>query len=50
MINKIKEWWKKQSTTTQAFIILIFFLTIGIIIRWDFIAESVSNSFNFFKK
>lgn len=49
MIEKIKEWWQGQSSTTQGFIILIVFLIIGIIIRWDFIMESVGNGFDFFK-
>lgn len=49
MIEKIKEWWQNQSSTTQGFIILIVFLIIGIIIRWDFIMESVGNGFDFFK-
>lgn len=49
MIDKIKEWWKSQSSTTQVFLVLILFLIIGIIIRWDFISESVSNGFDFLK-
>lgn len=49
MIEKIKEWWNNQSSTTQVFLVLIVFLIIGIIIRWDFIMEGVSNSFEFFK-
>jgi hypothetical protein len=49
MIDKIKEWWSRQTSTTQAFLALIIFLIIGIIIRWDFIMESIGNGFEFFK-
>lgn len=50
MIEKIRQWWKNQNSTTQAFIFLIVILIIGIIIRWDFIAETVTRSFDFLKK
>ncbi len=49
MIEKIKEWWGKQTPTAQIFMVLVVILIIGIIIRWDFIIESVGNGFDFFK-
>ena len=49
MLEKIKGWWHSQSSTTQAFLVLIVFLIIGIIIRWDFIMEGIGNGFEFFK-
>ncbi|GEM_PF-5873566 len=47
-IKKIIVKFKEQTPTNQAFIILIIFLLIGIIIRWKTIFEGVKRGFEFY--
>jgi hypothetical protein len=50
MIEKIVEKFKKLTPNVQGFIILIFLLIIGIIIRWDYVIDNIIRGFKFFSK
>lgn len=50
MIKRFQQWWNGLNSTAKSFFILIIFLIIGIIIRWDFIIEGVTKSMNVFQK
>lgn len=47
---KIKLLWNDASPTTRAFIIIIFMLTVGIVLRWRSVFSDISNGFSFFSK
>ena len=47
-MRKLVEWYKKQSDTTKALIWLGVVALIGIILRWDYIVESVTRGFEFY--
>ncbi len=48
MFKKLKNWYQEQSSTTQGMLWLGLLLIIGIILRWDYIYETVKHSFGFF--
>ncbi|MBR5249500.1 MAG: hypothetical protein IKV28_02800 [Bacteroidales bacterium] len=50
MFQKLVTWYKEQSSTTQGMIWMGLLLIIGIIFRWDYILETVKQSFGFFSK
>ena len=41
---------KEQNPTIKGFIILIMFLIVGVILRWNYILDEVGRGFKFFNK
>lgn len=50
MFSKFKEKWENQSPVTKGFLLIILIVTIGIILRWDYIIKEISNGFKYFSK
>ena len=48
MLDKIKNWYSKQSDTTKAMIWLGVIAVIGIILRWSHIIEQATRGFQYY--
>ncbi|MBO7278922.1 MAG: hypothetical protein J6U70_04895 [Bacteroidales bacterium] len=50
MIKKLVTWYKEQTPTTQGMIWMGLLLIVGILLRWDYIFETIKRSFGFFSE
>ena len=49
-MKKILDWYRSQSDTSKAFIWLSLISVIGVILRWDYDVEMISNGFSHYSK
>lgn len=47
-MKKIIEWYKSQSDTVKALVWIGVISVIGIILRWEYVVDSISKGFNFY--
>lgn len=50
LFERVKERIDQASPTTVGFILLIIILTIGIIIRWEYVINEIGRGFHYFSK
>ncbi|MBP9992396.1 MAG: hypothetical protein KBS73_03045 [Bacteroidales bacterium] len=49
-MKKILDWYRSQSDTSKAFIWLSLICVIGVILRWEYVVEMISNGFSHYSK